>query len=425
MPSVSDRERIAHVVRRLSMGAHPDVVARLSDTDTAIARALELSGPAPIPPAMDPPASLKASQPAQIASLIGWWVDQMRSSSRLVEERLTWFWHDHFATSLRKVRAPYLMRQQHATIRANATGNFADLLRAMAKDPAMLIFLDGITNTAGKINENFGRECLELFTVGRDAGYTQADVIGASRSFSGWVVNVAGTAATDRLAAVGIAPWTAGFIPGRHDKGVKTLLGRSGPLDLDGALDVILEQPATGTFIATKLYRTLVGREPSTATARHLGATFARDYKIMGLVDAIVRDPAFTADTSVRARARSPVEKLVGIQQATGTSEVGSRRGPAVVANVLRAANYLPFLPPNVGGFPQGSLLLGPHDLVSTFDLLATLDRPPSAEKSVDALLARFSLFDVSSTTRHVLDAEHDAGRRFALAAMSPEFAVT
>ncbi len=216
MSSVSERERIAHIVRRLSMGSHPDLVAQLSDTDTAIARSLELSGPAPIPPAMDPPPSLKASQPAQIASLIGWWVDQMRSSSRLVEERLTWFWHDHFATSLRKVRAPSLMRQQHATIRANATGSFADRLHAIAKDPAILIFLDGITNTAGTINENFGRECLELFTVGRDAGYTQDDVVAASRSFSGWVVNVAGTAASNRLTVLGIAPWAAGFIPGRR-----------------------------------------------------------------------------------------------------------------------------------------------------------------------------------------------------------------
>jgi uncharacterized protein (DUF1800 family) len=422
MSSVSDRERVAHVLRRLSMGSHPDLVPRLSDTDTAIARALDRSGPAPVPPAMDPPPSLKAAQPAQIAALIGWWVDQMHSSSRLIEERLVWFWHDHFATSLRKVRAPYLMRQQHATIRAHAAGSFADLLHAVAKDPAMLIFLDGITNTAGKVNENFGRECLELFTLGRDAGYTQDDVVAASRSFSGWVVNVAGTPASTRVTALGIAPWAAGFIPGRHDSGTKSLLGRTGTFDLDRALDVILEQPATGTFIATKLYRTLVGRDPSSATARRLGATFAHDYQIMGLVDAIVRDPAFTADAAVRARVRSPVEKLVGIQQAAGTA---GARAPTVVTNVLRAADYLPFLPPNVGGFPQGSLLLGPHDLVSTFDLLATLDRPPAAAKSVDALLARFSLFDVSSTTRHVLDGEHDPGRRFALAAMSPEFAVT
>src|SRR5260370_21967826 len=396
MASVSDRERVAHVVRRLWMGSHPDLVAQLADTDTAIARALDRAGPAPVPPALAAPASLKASQPAQIASLIGWWVDQMQSSSRLVEERLTWFWHDHFATSVRKVRAPYLMRQQHVTLRAHASGSFADLLHAVAKDPAMLLFLDGTTNTAGKVNENFGRECLELFTVGRDAGYTQADVVAASRSLTGWVVNVAGTAASARVSALGIPPWSAGFIPNRHDRGAKTLLGHTGNFDLDQALDIILEQPATGTFIATKLYRTLVGRDPSAATAKRLGEAFARDYQIMGLVDAIVRDPAFTSDTAGRTPVRSPVEKLVRIQQAAGTSTAASmtnsRRGPAVVANVLRAADYLPFLPPNVGGFPQGSLLLGPHDLVSTFDLLATLDHAPPAATSVDELLARFSL---------------------------------
>src|ERR1700730_18369895 len=256
MSAVSDRERIAHVLRRLSMGSHPDLVDQLADTDTAIARALALPGSPPVPPAMDPPASLKASQPAQIASLISWWVDQMQSSSRLVDERLTWFWHDPFSTSLRKVRAPYLMRQQHVTIRAHATGSFADLLHAVAKDPAMLLFLDGITNTAGKVNEHFGRECLELFTVGRDAGYTQADVVAASRSFTGWVVNVAGTPASARVTPPGVPPWSAGGVPTRHDRGAKTLLGHTGNFDLDQALDIILEQPATGTFIATKLYRT-------------------------------------------------------------------------------------------------------------------------------------------------------------------------
>ncbi|HSO95628.1 MAG TPA: DUF1800 family protein [Acidimicrobiia bacterium] len=427
MSAVSDRERVAHVLRRLSMGSHPDLVGQLPDTDTAIARALALPGSPSVPPAMDAPASLKASQPAQIASLVSWWVDQMESSTRLIDERLTWFWSDHFATSLRKVRAPYLMRQQHATIRAHATGSFADLLHAVAKDPAMLIFLDGITNTAGKVNENFGRECLELFTMGRDAGYTQDDVVAASRSFTGWVVNVAGTPASARLTALGIAPWVAGFLPARHDRTVKTLLGHTGALDLDSAIDVILEHPATGTFIATKLYRTLIGRDPSAPTARQLGAAFARDYQIMGLVEAIVRSPDFTADTAVRTRVRTPVEKLVGIRQAVaaGARAAAAARRPGAVTNALRSADYLPFLPPNVGGFPKGSLLLGPHDLVSTFGLLGTLDQPPVAPMSVDALLARFSIFDVSSTTRHVLVTERDAGRRFALAAMSPEFAVT
>ena len=113
----------------------------------------------------------------------------MQSADRLVEERMTWFWHDHFATSVAKVRAPYLMYQQHLTLRAHATGNFADLLKAVAKDPAMLVYLDGITNTATERNENFGRECLELFTMGREAGTRRTTSSPRRASFTGWAID--------------------------------------------------------------------------------------------------------------------------------------------------------------------------------------------------------------------------------------------
>jgi len=420
---VSSRERVAHVVRRLGMGPHPDLLEGLADPDAAVAKGLELSGHRPVPPPMAAPASLRAARPADIVPLIGWWVDQMRSPSRLIEERLVWFWHDHFATSLQKVRAPYLFRQQHVTVRQYATTSFADLLHAVAKDPAMLLFLDGITNTVDKSNENFGRECMELFTMGRNGGYTQADVVAASRSFTGWIVNLPELPASARLTDAGIAPWTAAFLPRRHDDSVKTLLKHTGNFDLDSALDVILADPSTGAFIATKLYEELVGTAPSSATAARLGATFARSYQIMPLVEAIVSEPAFTADASVRNRVRTPVEKLVGILQAADVTTTGARAGAA--AQALHLGDYLPFLPPNVGGFPSGTLLLGPHDLVSAFDLLDTLGGPPAAPSRVDDLLAQFGLFDVSSTTRSVLDAEPDPARRFALAAMSPEYALT
>lgn len=428
MATVSSRERIAHVVRRLSMGAHPDLVAGLADTDAAVAACLARSGPVSTPPALAAPASYRSARPQEVVPLIGWWLDQMRSPARLLDERMVWFWHDHFATSLRKVRVPLFLRTQHVTVRQHATGSFADLLHAVAKDPAMLLFLDGVTNTAGKVNENFGRECMELFTMGRDGGYTQDDVVAASRSFTGWVVNVVGQPASDRLTTLGIAPWTAGFLPNRHDASTKTLLGRTGAFDLDRALDVILEHPSTGPYVTAKLYRQLVGQTPSDATARRLGATFARDYQIQPLVEAIVADHAFTADEAVRARVRTPVEKLIGILQAAGGATAGERldRGERglVAAGALRTIDYLPFLPPNVGGFASGPVLLGPHELVSTFDLLGVLADAPAPSKDVDALMARFSIFDVSTSTRRVLEAEHDPGRRFALAALSPEFAL-
>lgn len=430
--STSERERVSHVVRRLSMGVHPDLVAGLESTDVAIARALDLSvGTAPVPPAMEPPASYDTQRPIEIVGTIAWWLDQMRGNPRLIEERLVWFWQDHFATSIAKVRVPYLVHQQHVTVRAHATGSFAELLHAIAKDPAMLVYLDGTSNATGVVNENFGRECLELFTMGIGGGYQQQDVVEASRSFSGWVVNVPGRRFSSRLSALGAAPWESIFIAPRHDAGEKELLGQRGAFDLDTALDVILEHPSTGRFIATKLYRELVGLDPDDRDVHRLGDAFARDWSIMGLVEAITSEPAFTSAAAVRARVRTPVEKLVGIAQAGGDQpfDLGVVRkrasGASGVGQALRTIGFIPFVPPNVGGFPEGTLLLGPHQLVHTFDLLNVLGAPPAAAADVDGLLARFGIFDVEKSTRRVLEHETDPGRQFALAALSPEFAVT
>jgi len=422
--AVSDRERIAHVIRRLSMGAHPDVVAELDGTDAAVARALETSGPAVTPLALPVPTDVKSGNKVrEVLSMIDWWVGRMQQPDRMVEERLTWFWHDHFATSVVKVRVPYLVMQQHATLRTHALGNFAELLKAVARDPAMLLYLDGISNAATERNENFGRECLELFTMGRGSGYTQDDVVAAARAFTGWVVAIPGR---PQLARLGAAPWSAVFLPRRHDADTKTLLGVTAPLDMDGALDVILDQPATARFVVTKLWRELVGLEPDDGTVTALARDFRCDYEIRPLVEAIAHHDAFTSDDAVRAKYRSPVEKLVGIAQASGTvssdATTGSRRvGDVGPARALRAMSYLPFVPPNVAGFPKGARLRGPANLVHTFDLVQAVPTSPRA-RSVDDLLARFGVFDVSDTTRSVLEHERNPGRRFVLAAASPEY---
>jgi uncharacterized protein (DUF1800 family) len=428
--TVSAREKVAHVVRRLSMGVHPDLVGGLRDTDAAIAAALDLSAPAAPPLALEPPADYQdARQISAIARPIAWWLGRMASGERLVEERLVWFWHDHFATSLAKVRTPYLMWQQHLTLRAGATGNFADLLRAVSRDPAMLLYLDGITNAAQERNENFGRECLELFTIGRDGGYTQADVVDASRAFTGWVVNVPGRPFARRLRG---DPWSAVFVPQRHDAGSKTLLGATGAFDMDGALDVILDHPSTARFVATKLYRELVGLEPSRDTVDRLAKRFRRDYEIMPLVAEITHDDAFVSDDAVRAKYRTPVEKLVGILQATDTDVTslgrnGNRRrgGVPSIGNALRTMSFLPFVPPNVGGYPKGARLVGPHNLLHTFDLLQAVAAPPARAQSVDALFARFGLHDVSARSRDVVHHATEPATRLALVATSPEFTLT
>jgi uncharacterized protein (DUF1800 family) len=433
---------VAHVLRRLSMGVHPDLVERLSSADDALDRALDLSAPAPVPLDFPPPTDFyEARQIQQIVQPIEWWLQQMRTSPRLIEERLVWFWHDHFATSLQKVRSPYLMYQQQLTIRKHATGSFAELLHAIAKDPAMLLFLDGVTNSAQNRNENFGREVMELFTVGRGE-YTQDDVVAASRAFTGWVVDVPGRPGLERAAAFGIPAWQAGVIPRRHDGGTKTLLGKTGAFDLDAALDVLLDHPSTAPRIAAKLSTELVGVAPDARTRERLGSIF-RDgkWQIMPVVEAIARDPQFVAAASHDTKVRTPVEKLVGLLQAFpgGSPAVGRlpRRtnvmpgdpmavpGATGVGEALRTIGYVPFVPPNVGGYPKGNRLLGPHQLVHAFDLLSVFPSAPKVPRDAGELFARLGRPDVSDHTRKVVAAERDVNRRLALAVASPEYTVT
>jgi uncharacterized protein (DUF1800 family) len=285
----------------------------------------------------------------------------------------------------------------------------------------MLVYLDGVSSTARDRNENFGREVMELFTLGR-GNYGEQDVVEAARSFTGWVVNLPGRPGTRALPN---PAWTSTFIPARFDAGTKTLLGTTGNLDMDGALDVLLGQDATAIQIASKLYWALVGTRPPDKTATRLGRVF-RDagYEVMPLVEAIVADPAFLADAAVGAKARSPIEKLVGLIQAVplasaAVGPVGPRAG-----NALRTLGYVPFVPPNVAGFPEGTGLLGPHQLVHAFDLLSVYPSRPTVPATVAALLERFALVDVSDRTRTVLAREDDPARRLALVLASPEFAV-
>ncbi len=412
----STRERVSHVVRRLGIGAHPALAAGLATPDDAVVAALDLAAPPPAPPRLDPPPDRDSARDDGTAqAAFAFWLGAMATSPRLVEERLVWFWHDHFATSLRKVQVPYLMWVQHLMIRRYATSDFAALLHAVATDPAMLLFLDGAANRAGAINENFGREVMELFTIGR-GNYTEDDVVAAARAFTGWVVNVPG-----RRRAVDLGEaWAAVFVPFRHDDGSKTLLGTTGSLDTTAAVDVLLDHPATAERIAAKLHTEIVGLPPAGAATARLAAAFRRDYSPLALVEAIVAEPAFLSDAAIRARVRTPVERAVGLAQGFA----GHDRAGRALFGALRNLDYVPWLPPNVAGFPAGTRLLGPHRLVHGFDLAAVAD--PRALDGIGPaeVMARLGVHDVADATLAVLGAARDPAHRLALAVNAPEYLV-
>lgn len=410
-------ERISHVVRRLGIGASARDVFAATSVDDAISRSLDLSAPPAPMPDFAPPVDLdEARNPRDLQIPLSHWLGQMVESPRRIEERLVWFWHDHFATSFRKVRLPYLFWKQHATVRKHATGRFDELLRAIARDPAMLDYLDGRTNRVGAINENFAREVMELHTMGR-GNYTQDDVVAAARALSGWVIVPAGVDAR-RIPAGD--PWSAAFVAARHDHGIKSLLGVTGDLDMDDALGIILDQPATATTVAAKLYSEIIGLRPDEATAQRLGSAFRADWHIMRLVEEIVADPLFVSDVAVRTRVRTPVERLVGVAQGMETLPEAGR----VAVSVLDRVGFVPFAPPNPAGFAAGSRLLGPFHLAHSLDVAGIVARP-APDYPIDELFARLGLFEVSPTTRTVVAAAPSPLERITLAASSPEYALT
>lgn len=414
----STREQIAHVFRRLGIGGHPDLVDRASDPNEAIAQALDLSNKAQEPPDIEAPTSGDAAdQQGLLRDGISFWIDAMLGGTRLIEERLVWFWHDHFATNVRKVRFPYLMWTQHLTLRRHARGSFADLLHAIATDPAMLFYLDGTQNQVGALNENFGREVMELYTLGIGA-YTQEDVVAAARSFSGWVVAVPREGRPFRIEA---EPWASVFIPIRHDAGEKTLLGRTGNHDAGDAIDILLDHPLTAETVAAKLYRHLTGLNPSGMLVVSLANTFRADYSIMALVEAIVADQGFLSADAIRSKVRTPLEKTVGLMQGFPVHD----RAAQWAAQVLDTAQYIPFQPPNPAGFPDGPRLLDPYRLVHGFDVAGVVDPRSLGSPTTDALFARLGIHDLSPTSRAVVDGRSEPLERLALAVNSPEFALS
>ncbi len=415
--SVSDRERVSHVVRRLGVGANALSVSEAATIDDAIASMLDLRTPPAPMPGFEPPTDIESARTQQDIQIpLSHWLEQMVLSPRPIEERLVWFWHDHFATSTRKVRFPYLFWQQHATVRQHGIGRFDELLGAIAKDPAMLDYLDGRTNQATAINENFAREVMELHTMGV-GGYSQDDVVAAARAFSGWVVAPGGD---DRRRLPDAEPWSAVFVPVRHDTGQKTLLGVTGNLDMDDAIEIILDQPATATTVAAKLHEEIIGLSPTAVTRQRLGAIFRADWQIMTLIEEIVADPIFVSDAAVRSRVRNPVERLVGIVQGIETHPQVGRTSMAI----LNRVGFVPFSPPNPAGFAGGARLLGPYQLAHSLDV-AGIVADPAPDYPVDEIFARLGLFDVSEQTRDVVAAPPDPLSRITLAAASPEYALT
>ena len=270
-----------------------------------------------------------------------WWVDRMVRTNRPLEEKMTLFWHGHFATSEEKLRDYRKMMLQLDTLRRGATGNFADLLLAVSQDPAMLIFLDAAQNVKGAPNENFGRELMELFTMGV-GNYTEEDIRQAARAFTGW--------GNDDLTFV--------VDESKHDDGLKTFLGRTGHFRGEDILGIILEQPQTANYIAAKIYRFFVREEISDAFRARLGALLRDNhYEIAPFLRTLFLSEDFYSEPSMGTHIKSPIELIVSTYRKLGVRELP---GIPDLYSVSKTLGQVLLYPPTVAGWGQGKSWITP-----------------------------------------------------------------
>ena len=279
-----------------------------------------------------------------------WWANRMLVTKRPLEEKLTLFWHGHFATGENKVRDYRMMLRQNGMFRAHASGPFRDLLVGILKDPAMLVYLDNGENIKKHPNENFGRELLELFTMGV-GNYTERDVREAARAFTGWTNDVL----------------VFKFDAEQHDAGAKTFLGTTGPFDGEDIVDTILAQPVTAEFMTAKLYRFFVRDEIDGAVKMELARTY-RDsgYRMKPLLKRIFLSKDFYSQPAVATEIKSPVQLVVSTYKKMGLREV-----PTIpdFGRMTASLGQSLFDPPNVAGWAGGRTWITPSTLLNRGNL--------------------------------------------------------
>ncbi|HXB60143.1 MAG TPA: DUF1800 domain-containing protein [Candidatus Acidoferrales bacterium] len=291
----------------------------------------------------------------RVIELRGWWLNRMATGPRPFQEKMTLFWHGHFATSVEKVHDAYYMWRQNELFRRLATDNWLRLLIETGKDPAMLVWLDQAESRKEHANENFAREVMELFALGI-GNYTEKDVTEGARALTGWSL--------DRQEQRFI------YRPNFHDDGIKTFLGLTGNLTGEDVLAQIVAQPHSAIFITGKIWNFFAGQMPSPELNQALAATFranGNDFK--PFLRVMFSSEEFYSPDIVRNAVKSPTQWLVG----TSRMLESQLPPPLVSMAMLRSLGQDLFAPPNVKGWDGGLSWITTNTLLSRYNEAATL----------------------------------------------------
>ncbi len=385
------RDLAAHLFRRAGFGAS---WAQLNDAAGAGCQAMverllagEASSESFYADANRSAAALLATGNAN--SLAAWWLNAMLQSPHPLLEKMTLFWHGHFATSAAKVTDSRMMFAQHTLLREHALGHFAPLLDETSKDPAMLVWLDSTTNHKAHPNENFAREVMELFCLGR-GHYAEHDIKEAARAFTGWELR------QDVFR----------FNRFQHDERPKAVLGRTGPWTGDDILKILLDQPATAQFLVGKIFRFFISEteEPTVRLIEPLAAGFRQhDYDIAWLLRTILGSKLFYSSYALRQRIKSPVEFAIGLLR-TLESPVNT----FALADALRELGQAVFYPPNVKGWDGGAAWVNSATLVGranlVWGLLADREGKYKTRMALDRLAALERISDPAAESRRLAE---------------------
>lgn len=285
--------------------------------------------------------------------LKGWWLARMLHTPRPLEEKLALFWHGHFATSSQKVRSSKLTYDLNAIFRKHATGNFKELTLAVGQSPAMLDYLDNQKSDKRKPNENWARELMELFTLGKGQ-YSEEDIKASARAFTGW------SADGDRFV----------YRRNRHDTGEKTFLGKTGNFDGWEIIDLLFEQPAAASFLCAKLWSFFAYEDPEPEIVETLAATMrAEHYDLKPVLRQLFLSEAFYSERAMGTQIKSPAQLLVRLCE-----DLNAEQPPyALMSRACAALGQDLFYPPNVKGWDGNRAWINANVLLIRYNLPAAL----------------------------------------------------
>jgi uncharacterized protein (DUF1800 family) len=348
-------DRITHLLERFGLGASQEDRAHYGAGTWQEAVESLLEDDRPEVEVQIAESFFDASNPGlqRMSQLQGHWYRRLIITKRPLQHRMLLFWHDHFATASSKVRNAQAMLAHMDTLYEHSLDTFRNLLGAVAKDPAMIIWLDLQLNTKNTPNENFARELLELFTLGVDNGYTEKDIREIARAFTGWRFT------QNRRRGNRSISFTVDS--SLHDDGVKTILGASGPFGGEDVIDILCSKPATVRFIAKKAWEYFAYPDPDATTVDRVSGAFrSSGLSIKALLRAIMMDEEFYSARAVRTRVKSPVDFCVSTARSIGVHrlERADAARPVPFGSLLKVATRdmgMALLePPDVNGWPAG-----------------------------------------------------------------------